>query len=435
MLYVAAACEQQGIDVACIDAPAEGLSIVECVERAIGYEPKIVGISATTPQARSAVQLAHELRIAYERKISIGFGGTHARLDPQFTNKYRGFDWMLGSTAPFGAAYGEITVPKIVKKILNGYDVYGLVEAEQLDRNLDTIPCPARHLLDTNLYHMPAYTDKFTDILSSRGCSFSCSFCSIPSLSRIIRYRSAPNVRLEIQQCKEKFGIKNFQLVDDAFLLSKAHSLAVIDAFREMNVNWGFQTRVRLIHTLGPEIIKQCADAGVKEISLGIESAVESVRFRNGKDFTDQQLHKVVDWCNKYSIDVAFFMMIGLIGDTPETLEKNVRYPIEVVQPSFLETHLCTPYVGTEIFDIGVKEGLFTSDIWDRWIQGKVDEVPLYVPPGLTKEQMRVSQRAAYRQFYFRCKYILGRAKRDIMDWQALKRDYRAATTLFSEFR
>lgn len=435
MLYVAAACEQQDIEVVCIDAPAEGLDVVECAERVIGYEPKIVGISATTPQARSAVQLAHELRIAYGHKISIGFGGTHARLDQQFTDKYRDFDWILSTSAPLGAAYGEITVPKIIKKILNGIHVYGLVEAEQLDRNLDAIQYPARHLLDTNLYHMPAYTGKFTPLISARGCSFACSFCSIPSLSRIIRYRSAPNVRLEIEQCKRVFGIKNFQLVDDTFLLNREHSLAVIEAFKSNDVKWGFQTRVKLAHTLGEEIIKRCADAGVQEISLGIESSVESVRFRNGKDFTDQELRDVVDWCDWYGIDVAFFMMIGLIGDTKETLKKNVRYPVEVVQPSYLESHLCVPYVGTEIFDIGVREELFSSDIWDRWIRGEVDEQPIYVPPGLTLEQMQESQREAYRQFYFRPNYILRRAKRDIMSWSALTRDYRAATTLFSEFR
>jgi radical SAM superfamily enzyme YgiQ (UPF0313 family) len=240
---------------------------------------------------------------------------------------------------------------------------------------------------------------------------------------------------LEIEECKEHFGIKNFQLVDDTFLLNKQHALEVIEAFKSNDVKWGFQTRVKLAHTLGEEIIKRCADAGVQELSLGIESSVESVRFRNGKDFTDKELRDVVDWCDWYGIDVAFFMMIGLIGDTTETLERNVRYPIEVMEPSYLESHLCVPYVGTEVFEIGVKEASLTSDMWDRWIRGEVDEQPIYVPPGLTLEQMQESQRAAYRQFYFRPSYILRRAKRDITSWCALKRDYRAATALLSEFR
>jgi len=243
MLYVAAAVEQAGFEVACIDAPAENLLVEECAEHALVYDPKIVGISATTPQARSAVQIAAELRRwASSTGIhSTRSGGTHARIDPRFVEKHGAFDWMP-SAQGLHPAYWEITVPKIVKKILNGHDVKGVTNAGQLDANLDTVPFAAPHPVDNHLYRMPIYSGEFTALLSSRGCPYNCSFCSIPELSRIVRFRSTGNVQADIEQCKCSFGLKNFQLVDDIFFINKKHSYGVIDAFKDADLNWSFQT-------------------------------------------------------------------------------------------------------------------------------------------------------------------------------------------------
>jgi len=432
MLYVAAACEQQKIDVACIDAPAEALTIDECVERACEYEPKIVGISATTPQARSAVQIAKGLRNEFDGKISIGFGGTHARLDSEFVKKYPVFDWQLGNENVNEAAYGEITVPKIVSKILNGHEVKGFVQAESIG-NIDAVPFPARHLLDSRLYRMPVYSNNFTALLTSRGCPWHCSFCAIPALNRQLMYRSAENVKQEILQCKEQFGLRNFQLVDDIFLVNKNVGLAVANAIGDCDVNFGFQTRVRLLHMQGESVVKQLRENGCKEISFGVEHGNLEVRVRNGKDFTDDMLKEVVGWCRKYGIETNFFYVIGLIGETAETTYDTINY-FKRVEPTYQEFHLCIPYAGTEIFNYAVQNGLLPIDVWDKWIRGELKTQPIFIPSTMTKEGMIQAQTEAYKRFYFRSRYILRRLHRDLFDWHSLSRDYRIASTLFSEF-
>lgn len=238
----------------------------------------------------------------------------------------------------------------------------------------------------------------------------------------------------EIEQCKKDFGLRYFQLVDDVFLMNKQHAYDVVEAFRKADVSWGFQTRVGLIHMLGEEIIARCAEAGAKEISVGVEAADEQLRFLNGKGFTDQQLKEVVEWCRGHRIEVNFFLIAGLIGETEETLEKLQEFSTHVVEPSYIQVNLAVPFPGTELFDLAVKQRVVTSDVWDRWIRGEIGEEPRYIPLGLTKQQMQEAQRQAYKRFYFRLSYVARRLRRDLADWRALARDCQIASTLFDEF-
>ena len=432
MLYVAAAVEQAGFEVACIDAPAEALTVEECIDQACAYDPKIVGISATTPQARSAVHIARGLREELDGKVSVGFGGTHSRLDTEFVSKYPVFDWQLGNRNANEAAYGEVSVPKIVRKLLDGHEVKGFIQADPIG-DIDSIPFPARHLLDSKLYRTPMYSGTFTALLTSRGCPWHCTFCAIPALNRRLMYRSAENVKQEIEQCKEQFRLRNFQLVDDIFLVNKSVSLATVDAIADCGIHFGFQTRVRLLHMRGEETVEKLAMSGCKEISLGIEHGNAQVRFRNGKDFTDAMLKEVVGWCRKYGIETNFFYIIGLIGETPETTWNTVNY-FKVVEPTYQEIHLCIPYVGTEIFNYGVQEGLLPMDVWDQWIRGESASPPIFIPPTMTREFMVQAQKEGYKRFYFRPGYMLQRLRRDLFDWHSLARDCQIASTLFKGF-
>jgi radical SAM superfamily enzyme YgiQ (UPF0313 family) len=92
-------------------------------------------------------------------------------------------------------------------------------------RDLDTLPLPARHRLKTKLYRVGSLRGEhnYTTIMASRGCPFSCVFCTNRVSGTKVRRRSVARVLEEIKSVVESFGVRHFSFVDDADARSDLH--------------------------------------------------------------------------------------------------------------------------------------------------------------------------------------------------------------------
>jgi anaerobic magnesium-protoporphyrin IX monomethyl ester cyclase len=421
LLYLAAMLEREHINVKIVDCPANENNVEGLVQIIEKEKPSIVGISATTPQTQSAVHLAKTLRTRFENTLTIGLGGAHISADPDFIKRFPYFDFGL-------TGEGEITFLEIVKKILGGEKVKGIYHGEAL-ANLDSIPFPARHLVDNNLYFMPINAKKFTSIITSRGCPYNCLYCSRPVIGKNVRYRSPSNVVAEIEECVQKYGIEWFQFVDDTTTLNKDHILSLCKEIisLKLNVEWGCQTRIDLVDET---LLKIMHEAGCREISFGVESGSERIRSILRKQFNDHSVFTAFKLCRKIGIETTAFLLLGLPTETKEELYKTVNFG-KKIEADYIEVHVSTPFPGSDLFSLANKEDIIPADIWDKYTEGELGStLPLYIPNCLTREEVLEAQKQAYKEFYFRAPYIFRRLSQDIFSAQKLKRDVKVMRTL-----
>ena len=147
---------------------------------------------------------------------------------------------------------------------------------------------------------------------------------------------------------------------------------------------------------------------GCRMIKVGVETGSEEILKRVRKRITLEQVRNVFRWCNEIRLDTHAHLMFGMPGETKKTLEQTLRF-IREIRPITIDVGICTPYPGTELFDILVKEHNELLDIGreldlsNLHIKAKYNEIFTEVDNATIEEYIS----KAYRQFYLNTFYIL----------------------------
>ncbi len=439
ILYLAAVLERERIRVEILDDLDASLSLKEILKVIKKEEPKIIGISSTTCQIKSAVEIARAVRERFGKDIRIGIGGCHISADPGLIERYPVFDFgVIGE--------GEKIFPVIVKKILQGQKVKGLFIGEPV-KNLDTIPFPAYHLVDMEKYKKRGMTG--FPILGTRGCPYRCIFCSRPGMGgfgRLVRSRSGKNIVDEMETILDKYG-GPFDFWDDSFTINRG---AVIDLCQEvlrrrLKVRWS-AGGVRA-DQIDEQLLELMVKAGCTGFCFGIESGSE--RVRNSivhKGIKDSQIYQALNLCNRYPfLNIQLAFIIGFPTETKKEKEKTVMFGRKLIDTGircleYIAIMLPVPLPGAELFTRAVKEKKIPEDIIDQYITGKLgdsfrDHWPVYISDGTTREEMDKMRRGGYKAFYFTPYYIKRRIKKDITSWAKLKRDVAEVLSIITSAR
>ena len=420
LLYLASALEKSDISVRIMDVGAERLGIEDVLLIIEKECPSVVGISSMTANLQGAVQAAKEIKNRFGNKITIGLGGAHESADPEFVNRFfHLFDFGL-------VGEGEITFPKIVRRILNK-EPFERINYGEIALNLDEIPFPARHLVKNNRYQ------KTVGIMAFRGCPYACIFCSRPAVSKKIRFSSPENILDEMEICFNDCR-GEFIFEDDTFTLRKEHIFKLCEEMlrRKLDVRWSAITRADLVDE---SLLRKIREAGCNELTFGIESGNSRVRNQIiKKGLTDGQIFEAIDLCNRIGIKVNAFLMLGFPTETRKELYHTVNFASKL-KINIVGIHLTLPMPGAPLFNMAQKEGLISKDIADRFATEELGEGfrrvwPVYVPSGLSIDELYRARRIGYYKFYFRPKYIMCRLLSDLKSWKQLKVDTRAAISL-----
>lgn len=227
--------------------------------------------------------------------------------------------------------------------------------------NVDKLPLPAREMLDRQGGNIFAYDKNYskggsTIILSSRGCPYSCAFCSAPSLtqSRKVRFRKPSSIRDEIIHVVENYGIRQFRFSDDMFTASKKHVLGVCEAIKDLKIAWRVSCRV---NPLDGEMLRAMKKAGCKELSFGIESFDDKVLEGLNKKALSLDNTRALFLAKKYGFKVRILFMIATPFQTPETIEINQMF-IESVPFDIIACTQFVPIPGCDVWNNPGKYGI-----------------------------------------------------------------------------
>ncbi len=421
LCYLASYGRQQHPDVELkvIDADVRGLSHEETIDETEAFSPSLVGISANTCAFDSVLDLVGFLK-ARLSKVRVIIGGSHPSALPKDTLMEPGVDFIA-------VGEGEYIFSELLDHLKNGDEDWSKINglgyhdgegrarinlSQPLIQNLDTLPFPARDLLDNSVYQ-PAPTKRVhggtcTPIVSSRGCPFKCGFCSAPTIwTRVYRHRSPENVVAEIEECIDKYGIHAFSMTDELFTARKKRVLRLCNLMieRKLDISWVCTARAQ---KLDMEILEAMREAGCKEMSLGIESGNEAILSKIDKSLKLSEAEQVIKMVKKARIKTHASYIIGYLDETEETIKDTIRFSHKL-NTDIAAFFIASPLPGTPFYNEAKKKGYLRKNI--SWVNfsplSNAESVISF--PSLTTETIREWHRKAIKSYYLRPRYILRR--------------------------
>ncbi len=233
-----------------------------------------------------------------------------------------------------GIGEGERSVPTLVRAARNNHDLSGVPGIAWRDggqvrvnppppriEDLDGIPCPAYHLVDLSRY-------AGINVITSRGCPYQCSFCSVaPIWGRKPYLRSPESILTEMQLLHDRTGADLFLFQDEYFVSSPERVKKLCLAIEESKLKIRWKAFGRVDQTPIPTM-EAMARAGCVEIRYGIESGCDRVLSRVAKGFTATKAHEVLSEAVGIFPGVDAFYMWGFPFETADDFQTTLLHMI-----------------------------------------------------------------------------------------------------------
>lgn len=423
LAYLAANLEREGYQAAILDAPALGLTSGGICRTVKEGDYDLVGVTMLTPMYERSLEVIRAVRETFPG-VPIVVGGPHPTILPEETLRDNPeIDYVV-------IGEGEVVLPELVRALEEGSGpdrVPGLGfrtgggvvinPPPKMIVDLDHLPIPARHLLPMEAYHMTRSRTRsghaFT-VSVARGCPFNCAFCC-RIFGRRVRHHSPERIEEEIRLLVERYGAEEINLEADTLTMDRRFVSALCDRLigsgLSEKVAWTCESRV---DTVTEGMLREMKAAGCWQISYGVETGSQRLLDLIHKDITLERIRETFALTKRVGITIRAFYMLGLPTETREESLATIAFAKEL-DAGWSQFTLFTPFPGTELYDMAVREGGLTSRNWadykthGGWTEGNL----AYVPRGRSREEMKGLQKRAYSAVYLRPKVIL-RFLRDI---------------------
>ncbi len=371
LAYLAASLEAAGHRVVVLDYVVYPYSMDRLRSWMEKLSPDIVGVTAVTMNVNKALEVVRDVKAIAPETITV-IGGPHATFAAEETLR----DCPQLDIVVLGE--GEDTIVRLAKSAgdpQSWADIPGIlyrhderiVRTRPKDGFLDVnrLPQPARHLLALDRYrmlHMPI------TLTTSRGCPFQCIFCvGRKMVGAKVRYRSAQAVVDEMEMVA-RYGFHQINIADDLFTANEKHCTAICEEIRarRLNVRW---TSFARVDTVSLKVLKAMKEAGCTAVSFGMESANAEILKTCRKGITREQIVQAVRMCSEAGIQAHGSFILGLPGETPETIAETLAFgeELKAMGVSF-GFHLLAPFPGTRVREERERYGIrILSDNWDDY--------------------------------------------------------------------
>jgi anaerobic magnesium-protoporphyrin IX monomethyl ester cyclase len=288
----------------------------------------------------------------------------------------------------------------------NGSD-YEFTGERDWIKDLDSLPYPAFHKVDIRKYNgVPKMKHPISSMMTSRGCPYSCIFCS-HAMGRKWRARSPENVVKEIEWQVSEFGVKEICIYDDNFSLNKKRAEAICDLLigNRVPVTLQFTNGLR-VDNLDSHLLEKLKLAGTWLIGLAPESGNARVMEKIKKGFTHAQVTEIRRECKRFGIKTFGFFMIGFPFETRSEIEDTIEFA-KKLDCEMVEFNKVVPYAKTELFEMIVESGNLISHSHSETQSYHEGRVTTHKVGDLTPDEVKDLIRKAYREYYLRIQKMM----------------------------
>jgi len=387
ILYLASYAREKmpGLEIKAIDGYQEDYDDITGMIR--DFKPDVLGVSFTTQASTGAFNIINEVKGILPGTFIVA-GGPHSTLLPaEVLEKSKADVVAVGE--------GEETFHEILARLKDGGptdDIAGTVVMKDgsahfnpqrpLIQDLDSIPFPARDLLDLRKY--PGYYYKRrnadTSLVSARGCPFNCVFCSNPVWKYQkpwYRLRSPKNVVDEMEHIIKEYGIREFYDETDEFNGNLKWAKKVCEEVleRRLDISWKVQMRA---DNVDDELASKMVASGCWLGFFGVESGNDVTLDGIGKKLDIATIEKSLMVLKKAGMKTFALLMAfnvwekdGVLrfedkADTLRTLD-FARKLVREKKIDLMSWSLTTPFPGSKLYEIALRHKLIPEENIGRW--------------------------------------------------------------------
>ncbi len=391
-----------------VDAPPAGLTLADVVPMAREYELAVLYTSSPT--------FAGDVKVAEAMKeenpgLLIGFAGPKVAVEPEpsllaspaidFVAREE-FDFTIAEVAegrPMadidGISYrdGGSVVHNAGREVL-----------QDMDRLPFVTPVYKRDLRIED-YYIGYLRHPYVSLYTGRGCRSRCTFCLWPQTVGGHRYRtrSVASVLAEAALAKELFPqMKELFFDDDTFTDDRARAEEIARGLGRLGITWSCNAKANVPR----ETLRVMRDNGLRLLLVGYESGSQQILINIKKGLRVERARRFAADCRDLGITVHGTFIIGLPGETRETIQETIRFAREV-NPHSIQVSVAAPYPGTELYRQARENGWLPEDEDGAALVGQDGtQLAALSYPGLGHTEILESADALYKRFYFRASKI-----------------------------
>jgi anaerobic magnesium-protoporphyrin IX monomethyl ester cyclase len=372
---IAAVLEEAGIDVAVIDANAEGISLDEIIERIRQIKPDLVGSGGQTPISHLSLEIFRRTKKEVNKNIVTLAGGHHFSFtDEESLRQCPELDIVVRGEA-------EYTMRELCSHLNQGKplnDIKGITykdakgsiiknTARESIADIDALPFPAWHLFPVEKYHDKGL--KMLAATTARGCIYKCPHCISWKIHKGVRLKSPKRIVDEMIYVKEHFGHDTFFFHDDQSFTDREQLEGFLNELERRNNNlfWSYETREEIFYSY-KDLWDRMKTNGLFKIYFGVETINEEGRnFYNRSKYDKERFEEMLDYLeHKLDIIVGLYFIIGYPAEAEENIRRSLQYS-KSLYPSLCSLVICSllaPFPGTDLYREMKKKGLILTEDW-----------------------------------------------------------------------
>jgi hopanoid biosynthesis associated radical SAM protein HpnJ len=304
--------------------------------------------------------------------------------------------------------------------------------------NMDELPFVApvyKRDLKIENYFIGYLKHPYVSFYTGRGCRSKCTFCLWPQTVGGHRYRvrSAANVIEEVRWIKENMPeVKEIMFDDDTFTdtsnLPRVEEIAA--GMGRLGMTWSCNAKANVPY----KTLKVMKDNGLRLLLVGFESGDDQILHNIKKGLRTDIARRFSSDCRKLGILVHGTFILGLPGETKETIAKTISFAKEI-NPHTIQVSLAAPYPGTTLYKQAVENGWLQENEAVNLVNDKGVQLAAISYPHLSKEEIFHSMEVFYKEFYFRPNKIWEIVREMLSSWDMMKRRLREGVEFFRFLR
>ncbi len=419
-----------------VDAPPARLRLPDILPLAHDYE--LVVMHTSTPSFASDIKVAEALKDTNSR-LKIGMVGAKVAVEPEASLRAspavdfvarEEFDFTIKEVAdgaPFDAIDG-LSYRAADGSIRHNRD-------RAMLEDMDALPFVStvykRDLKPEN-YFIGYLLHPYLSLYTGRGCRSKCTFCLWPQTVGGHRYRvrSVGHVVEEIRLAQRWFPeVKEFFFDDDTFTDDRPRAEAIARELGRLGVTWSCNAKANVPRAT----LEVMRDNGLRLLLVGYETGNQQILNNIKKGMRIDIARRFTRDCHDLGITIHGTFILGLPGETKETIEETIRFAGEI-NPHTIQVSLAAPYPGTYLYRQALENGWLDLDHAELIDERGVQIAPLHYPH-LSHSEIFESLETFYKRFYFRRQKIAELVSEMIKSPQMMRRRLREGVEFFQFLR
>src|SRR5712675_865935 len=422
-----------------IDSIPHHIRMPELLKQAGDYDLAVLHTSS--PSFGDDVKAIEALKSANPR-LKAGFVGAKVAVQPDESLKYsevvdfvarNEFDFTVRELAE-GRDWNAIDG----LSYRNGQGVITHNKERAILENMDTLPFVSevyKRDLTIENYFIGYLKHPYVSFYTGRGCRSKCTFCLWPQTVGGHRYRvrSAENVLAEVRWIKENMPeVKEIMFDDDTFTDTSnlPREAAIARGMGELGMTWSCNAKANVPY----RTLKVMKDHGLRLLLVGYESGDDQILLNIKKGLRTDIARRFTEDCRKLGIMIHGTFILGLPGETKETIESTIEFAKEI-NPHTIQVSLAAPYPGTTLYKQAVDNGWLQENDAVNLVNDKGVQLAAISYPHLSKEEIFHSMEVFYKRFYFRPSKIWEIVKEMLTSWDMMTRRLREGVEFFRFLR